>query len=359
MKYLTNPFNYANEEPKVHDSEVLTSYGHKNQITSPLGMPVENIDEQAHIFFLPGLHCALTIRGLVEPTLIPTAQWNASNHIFWPDPQHRLDIVGDNVAVQSLPLEAIRQWRLVSAAFKVNVLNTADSNDGWFEAIRFKPNYSMLASGVFNGQNAISTSGSAFVGVTPVDNPDLLMSKSTIQLSQMPSYQTGRLRDLNDLMFMLHRDDVECPWTREVDENWPLGESTPGETIKELSRAFYDNNFDGIYLRIYGRKDPAADAKIFCRGTRLLLEAASNVEYIFSPSNPLFRVMSKSWNKTNYVKAVIARIQKVKTPGRTSSAIYKSGGPPRQKKWTKKRKFTNRRRKPWGKLGTRNNPIVL
>lgn len=349
MQYLTNPFNYANEEPKIHDNESWTSYGFKHTLTTPLYMPKELTDEVAHIWFLPGAHCAVTVRGVADGTLVPAASANVSNHILWADPLLKPSVYLDDDNMDSVTGlffdddKAVRQWRIVSQALKINVLNTADSNDGWFEAIRFAPNYSEIVTADLEDENLRHPSAQ-YAAVGPVQDIDGLIDKSTIALSQVPTYQTGRLRDLNDLVFMSQRSDLSCPWIGDLDRDFMLTNDDGSHVKALLGQKFYDTNFDGIYIRIHGRKDPPSDANIFCRGTRLLLEVASNHEIVFGQAHPFSRLMSKSTNKQSLVNSILTKIQKYKTPGRTSTSIYKTTNSSTSKKrYGKKKKSRSKR----------------
>jgi hypothetical protein len=329
MQYLTNPFNYNNDEPKIHDNESLMTYGFKHTLSTPLFMPNSSNDEVAHIWLLPGSQIGVSVRGLADGTLITSSDdLTSTYHLMWPDPMIKFDAGMDPDDTSAPPLKllfepehSIRQWRVVSSAVKLNVLNTADSNDGWFEAVRFTPMFSEISPG--NPLDpAMKHTISNYVAVGPYQDPDLLSVQPTIELSQKPTYQTGRLRDLNDLVFMLQRNDTDCPWVTEIDREYPLNDLNASHVLKEFGTKLWDPSFDGIYIRIHGRKDPPSDQPSFCRGTRLLLEAVANHEYVFGQTHPWCRLMSKSVNRESLVRSILVKLQKYKTPGRTQSSLY-------------------------------------
>lgn len=139
--------------------------------------------------------------------------------------------------------------RLISVGLKLRCLNELNINDdGYWEAVRlpvFGPNNDFT---VVSGQWKYND-----YGYFPVGS----------DLSNIPTYQTGKLRDLDKFVFKLNRENNSRQFDREI--------------LKA--------GFDYIYIRIFGRKDDL---------TRISWNAVCNQEIVYLRNTNLSRLMTRN-----------------------------------------------------------------
>jgi len=139
--------------------------------------------------------------------------------------------------------DAPDQYRLVSAALRLNSINAADSNQGWFEAVRIRPSWAIEGCSVYNKDSR----GDCVIG------PQLNFWEQGILKSANwandPSYVTGRLRDLGKHTFYLQNIGKSRNFHK-----WPQVAKAPAfDTFAEQPCGF-DPNFDCIAIRISSAK---------------------------------------------------------------------------------------------------------
>lgn len=131
------------------------------------------------------------------------------------------------------------QYRLVSAALRLNCINASDSNQGWFEAVRIRPSWTPQGTMTYN----LSSPGDVIIGPEPnYWESGILRSANW---ANDPSYVTGKLRDLGRHTFYLQTTGKERNFHK-----WPIGvKSESFDSFQEQPFGF-DPNFDCIAIRI-------------------------------------------------------------------------------------------------------------
>lgn len=328
---IANPLNPENVEPKLPDGRSALSSGFKQTVVVPMKIASDSPTDVINIVLYPGLVSGVAIKGAdcegkasakTPPTYHDTAGWMYSTPFLLepvsssPDPDrtgttHKVT-QGDNN-------RRLARWRLVSQAMRVTVLNNSDNDDGWFEAIRFSPSegndfnwHRPEAGAMITETNGGLLPGSSFFGTS---------SLTTTQMCQMPSYQTGRLRDLNKLLFPLNRVEMEAEF-KEVQSTYGVSLNTGGTDVLNYDSIYddtFDNSFDYILIRIHGKREPSEES--CCRGTRLLLTAVANHEYVYSPGCTEARLMTKTSSYAATVAKVIKELSKHALPGIWTTTI--------------------------------------
>jgi len=178
--------------------------------------------------------------------------------------------------------ERCLKWRVVSQAMRLSLVNNADENDGWFEAVRVDPVWNADEIAKFS---AVSTSANA---------PGLLTMKMTLedelpfidmpadgQWANSPTYVTGKLRDIHQYIWSLNsqagddHDFVNTPFNKE-----------PGVMSQQQKLDMFDKNYDCIFIRVHARTAPAAataatQATATGKLTKLVCHVVSNQELLF------------------------------------------------------------------------------
>jgi hypothetical protein len=161
-------------------------------------------------------------------------------------------------------------WRTVSVGLRLSLLNPAETNDGWFEAVRVREPFDSQDYLVM-GKHYNDTAGSPDdMTLAPTG---VLQNFVNDELVNQKSYITGLLRDIGNHTFKLNpikdeHDVVHCSksiytstWGAEYRNS-----ATPGATEgdffrpldgwddwKEFCSQEIDSSFDMIYIRIHGR----------------------------------------------------------------------------------------------------------
>jgi hypothetical protein len=195
----------------------------------------------------------------------------------------------------------IENWRIVSQGLRLTQINSEEENDGWYEAVRITSE---------NHPEFYRTQPMVASGTTPTvfDTQALVLAPSAIYwdylkalaLPEMPGYHSGQLKQLKDIEFKLqHQYGVCKPNTIQLVENIEndsqrsVGSTVGGKTYPggyvvnllpkddglELQRMAISNNFDVVYLRVYGRTSG--------NRSKFIAEGIQNVEFQFQANSDL------------------------------------------------------------------------
>lgn len=164
-------------------------------------------------------------------------------------------------------------WRGVSYAMKIRCVNTDDSNDGWWEAIRVSKNLLIERCGIafvdlrVKGTASYSETQTSIIPYvndptrnnSDVSNPVFwtgnIFPRRSLQnwwntelckFHEQPSFATGLLKDIGDFMFQLnpHRESNEFQKLKNVSRKV---DDTGGEASGET---------DDLYMVVYDGTDP-------------------------------------------------------------------------------------------------------
>lgn len=286
LHVFRNPFSNASLTPRIPDGKAITSQGLKFQMRKPITFNY-NDDLAHHIWLQPNLHNPCTY-----------IQQNTSNDAINFDPfvnsqitSYNITSAGGTQTFVQPENSAIHKWRVVSYGLHVTMLNNTDSNDGWWEAVRVNTKTSPL-------NYFAEWADGEQVCLYPDENKQELSESS---ITNLPSYTTGRLRDIHNITFSLHPDGCEHDFNEirnpslYVEDNGstrPNSFSTSGfndpASITEFGdnsaksefffRGQFDPNYDTILLKIYPRDTTQTSVG---SGTQLLVHVVQNVEIVY------------------------------------------------------------------------------
>jgi hypothetical protein len=234
-KSLLDPFDKTISQPKLLDGKVARSSGIRLRATGEIT-------------------CAGT--GTTYVALFP----GASNVIAWqvdevagpitPQPfAGHLDSVADRANVKST--------RTVGTALRLSLVNSADQNEGYWEAARIPTNHLD-----FTFEGATSAVSLPMGGSGNVD------------LSNYATYLTGKLRDIHRFQFKLNAIDNDIKFSRMVTE--------PPTTENMVSE-----QWDTIIIKIHGRVEAGAPSQ-------LMYDCISAQEVIYKENTALARLMTST-----------------------------------------------------------------
>lgn len=248
-KSLLDPFDKAISQPKLLDGKVPRSSGIRLRATGEITC---NGAGSTYLALIPGASNVICWRSDNDP-LVPEVT---------PTPfQGHLDSLNDR--------ENIKGVRTVGTALRLSLVNSADQNEGYWEAARI-PTSSLdfsFTKTVTGDPNAIPPTVDEF-------NSAVYMSLGALDLSNYQTYITGKLRDIHRYQFKLNAIDNDINFSRILSE--------PPEVDQ-----FVSEQWDTIIIKIHGRVEIGAPSMI-------MYDCISCQEVIYKENTALARLMTTS-----------------------------------------------------------------
>lgn len=326
-------FSHATPQPKIPDGALTSSLSrslqHVTSIRNSDGTLPGFGNDTMHIIMAPTLGVPITVCNTIEgkstrggsgsyPQFIgfngQTVGWTnkLDGAAEWPP-------VGQTTSGFKLTHDGgFAQWRIVSQGLRLELTNTDEENDGWFEACRFnwRRNPFDLCFVPLDG-----SSTNPKVGVAP--NPKIAEPGrdylASMPMVEQPGYTTGLIRNLKDIDFQLHpqsasHDPVQMS-TQEISYKNIQEEDFYYDDISKLLQTQNDNmksrkvveecldgNMDWIYIKLHCRPNSAASVS-FQSGSNLLMHLRQNIEVAFGPESDFstFQTSNKADKRTTQV----------------------------------------------------------
>jgi hypothetical protein len=346
LSVAINAFSDATQQPRFPDGKANESVGMKyqmiNEIEAVTGGEIE-------ILFFPGLNACILVKDAVSKSLgerstfensATTKLQRVENHVSGevrlelinptaPAPQYSLDNL--KVTFTQPEERMVAKWRAVSYGLLLSLVNNSEENDGWWEACRISPPadarefaMSLIYPNLTVAQ--INTSPREFTQFPHITQPfnifPVMPQISSSQMLNTPSYSTGKLRNIHNVIFQLNPDfgthefidmnrsttingtsffdqDVAAeghPFDVDTaalgnpqqprDNGAPLTALaahkgiTFGRAVPQIEDTpldtFFDHTFDAIFIRIHG-----VDGKGGRSPSRLTMHSVMNQEIIY------------------------------------------------------------------------------
>ena len=288
LSVYMNPFSTATQQPKIPDGKASESLGSRQQVVKSF---VPATSSTVDIILYPGLSSGAIV-GNVRDAGLGERTWYVMGY------DDHGDIDFDNLSTSTgagkLTMDdKINQWRCVSQGLKISLTNDDQTNNGWWEAVRYTPsnaaeNYALTAKGdLFDRETGT---------ITPVGD---LLTFPNKNIVEDRTYQTGLLRDIDKHLFELHPIKDEHDFVAVQDDHDIIatdvttiindvdGSTVTGFTLSNAGRAepqlmigsMLDHSYDYVYLRLHIRKgDTSADS------SQLMLHLVANHEMIYNTS---------------------------------------------------------------------------
>jgi hypothetical protein len=226
---LLDPFDITIRQPKIDDGRASVSAGVRLRATGTV--TIDDANRQMNFYLFPAVANCVSweedIGGKGGPALFP-----------------------DHVAVDGLTVTNAIRHRIVSCGLRLELLNASLENDGFWEAAR------------------VPVDPSAFtIGVDGVCKPTGTLPSVT-NLSNHPTYQTGKLRDIHRFQFKLNPENVDVNY----------------------STTMIKPEFDMIIIKINGRT---------AGNTMIMYNTVSNQELIYKEGTALARLQTPSVIESN------------------------------------------------------------
>jgi len=217
---LVNPFDTKNGQPKWPDGLATYSIGRRHQLTT------EVYRKNFYVVLFPGAinWCvAFTVNQNIDEDSPHCEVWanhtaNISiNYEFnmgaETDPPEGAPDNWDKSRVYELHVahDAFSSWRNVATACHLQVINTTDTNDGWFRAVRVNRKRELTGwfdtivgpgSAYGNGNHILETPHFHTGGVLPSTQ---MLEWVTECFEHEPSFCCGELQDIHNAVFQLNQ----------------------------------------------------------------------------------------------------------------------------------------------------------
>jgi hypothetical protein len=175
------------------------------------------------------------------------------------------------------PTNAIGQWRSVSCGLKLTLVNNADENDGWWEACRFASTKGDRIFDVRNFDSNVVVEDGQVIAVPRDNQPDALVylqgaTAGTAQMTENPTYMTGKLRDIHKYMFKTRPHSTDHDFQR-LKREYLYQDATE---LSLMLDDMIDYDYDFVFIRLH-----CTDK------TRIMAHAVHNIEAMYEPSSIL------------------------------------------------------------------------
>lgn len=315
-----NPFSRATKQPKIPDGKVTESLGFQTQAVGefigvnptndpvdPSGLPLDGI---MHILLYPGQDAGCLVFGDLpgaysDGNVVSANKYDdfiakascvgftGSNGINWSNIATGTPVVG--LIAKDDPYAA---WRVVSTGLRLNLLNPAEEDDGWWEAVRLTEPMRTSDYAFYTRDNDDDTTKGT---ITPLN---ILLNQIGNNITNENSYTTGLLRNIGAHTFSCHpimdqHDVQQQPLTHFV-ENGDINQRKSGAggfyatfqdgrpRLQSFINTVIDPSYDMVYIRVHGRSSGA--------NTRLHYNVVSNQEITFSSSEREARFHTSTTN---------------------------------------------------------------
>ena len=258
-KLLAHRDPFSREKPRIEDGKASMSSPIKLRMTGQVTLPTT-----------PGASVVLCLGPGLSSNFFPDGGVAA---IPPEDPVYQA-----HFSTQVLR-DQIKHIRLVGAAARFSLLNNAEQNEGYFEAIRVPFCWTDIALRTRVDPVTEPVTGSLdFTGAITAAGADF---------SQHTTYQTGKLKDLHKYQFKLNSVTNEHPFTcADV-----IGDGLNGPTQAQLE-GFVDETFDIVLIRVFGRNEASFPSAI-------RYDVVSNQEVVWKENSQSARMMTPTKHNPN------------------------------------------------------------
>lgn len=248
-KSLLDPFDKGMSQPKLLDGKVSRSSGIRLRATGEITC---NSTGSTYIALIPGASNVLCWRVDDDPAVPEVTPAPFQGH---------LDSTNDRLNIKGV--------RTVGVALRLSLVNSADQNEGYWEAARVP-----TSSIDFNFHKTVVGDPNATPPTFDQYDSTVSMTMGSIDLSNYQTYLTGKLRDIHRYQFKLNAVDNDINFSRVLTEPPAVDQ-------------FISEQWDTILIKVHGRVEIGAPSMI-------MYDCISCQEVIYKENTALARLMTTS-----------------------------------------------------------------
>jgi hypothetical protein len=258
METLINPFSTTLKSPKILDGEIKQTAALKLRATGELECSTTG---NTNIILFPGLTnviCYCTAPNGDDNSATPnTTPILIDGTVF----KNHLSTPNDRAIV--------RVARLTGAGVRFFLTNSAEEDDGYWEACRVTSHQAT--------NNYVSiTDGSGNVGAGIVQALAI-----DFDLANNSTYQFGQLRDIHKYVFKLNSEDSDHKFSPVSGLNTATDLGNTAASLADLEQ------WDMIFIKVRGRRNATSPSV-------LRFDSVANQEVVYSENTPLARLMDET-----------------------------------------------------------------
>ena len=326
-----NPFHGSGDDSWIPDGKADQSLSRRLRGVYNVNSPTSGNGEPILGVLHPLLGCPMTIFNDAEGLdSRPLASFSA-HYLTTPDQGHQLQVLkhdGGKVNICTnneddftlTHTEDATKWRVVSQGCRLQCINSADQNEGWFESITINWRQ-FIQDLVFIGikldhsgtdASAWSTYGGAGLG----SSAKFAAYAQSLTWVEQPSYKRGLLREIHHHKFDLYPIDAEHSFCNIFPESYhnkyvssettqpfvnylrttnyvenekavtfqkDTGFYPQGMTLsnhRDIIQQYCDMNMSWTLIRFHPIQKPDFQTKLVC-------DVVQNIEYVVSPENDI------------------------------------------------------------------------
>lgn len=268
METLINPFSVVIKSPKLLDGEVKNTAALKLRATGEI---ICSTTLNTNIILFPGLtnvicYCTAPtgLDNSTDPMVSPlTDPINIDGTVF----KQHLSTVPDR--------SAVRLARLTGAGARFFLTNSAEEDDGYWEACRITNHlgerdvfFKTDGGGVHLGAGVLKALATDF------------------DLANNSTYQFGQLRDIHKYVFKLNSEDNDHKFSAVSGLNTTTENTNTTASLADL------NQWDMVFIKIRGRRNTTSPSV-------LRFDTVANQEMVYAENSPLARMMEETPRDSN------------------------------------------------------------
>lgn len=290
LTVMKAPFSNVTQHPKIPDGGATHSLSRRMRNVSQ----ITNIAGKLEMYVI--LHPSM---GIGVSVINDVNQIGTDNLTYLGYPQHDvgLDIntwSGAPGRYNAQNASDISKWRIVSQAMRLELMNSAEEDDGWYEAIRINNKNDLVdhwaLTDTGNGTTLTEVSLGIKKGTVFRDYLD------SLTFCEQKGYKTGLLKDLKHKEFKLNPTRNEICFKDLLEEYFVnTGGAGVGDADIALNQGIFripDGNCANIYNALMDDQHDMIILKLHCRantgsgntnGSRFLIDVISNQEFCYHP----------------------------------------------------------------------------
>jgi hypothetical protein len=331
LEVFHDPFSVATSQPKIPDGKAVHSLGQSNQSVGEFRNNTGN--DVMHVILFAGQNAGLVVGD--NDDFLGTRNYRVFGYEDAGGPDwSRFETINSDAKQEIFNTDGYASWRIVSQGLRLSLLNAAEEDDGWFEAVRITDAKNARGWSLTTIENSTDrTNRGTFAPTVYATSTSQGANIRGRELANEPSYVTGLLRDLKHFQFELHGvldhhdftqmsrrlnlwdetldgTDVDPP---DVTTNYQT--TFPEDASSEVYRLmdeYVDKGYDMIYIRLHCRTNDAAQPTL--NGSQIHYNLVSNQEIIYQGNVRDSRYMSTSSNVGSDACSKHATLRRLRGP---------------------------------------------